>query len=118
MKTFQINNVLIYIYRVENNGIDLFDHSSYHNLLSISGVMDRVCTCNRNEENDEIGTIECTYGTHKDCKFVIGKNYHCILNPEGQLRRKRDIHHLEKISSIANGTYLTSLIVSMKKAYP
>lgn len=83
--------------------------------MSISGVLDRVCTCNRNGANDGTGTIECTYGTYKDCKFSIGKKFYCILNPEGQLRRKRDVRHLEKISSSSQNEDVASLIVSIRK---
>lgn len=83
--------------------------------MSVSGVLDRVCTCNKDNTNDTTGKIECTYGTYKDCKFVVGKKFHCILNPEGQLRRKRDVRHLEKIVSNTETKHNTSLTVSIIK---
>ena len=69
----------------------------YSNLNSISTVLDRVCTCKKKDENARSGDIECNYGTYKNCKFRVGKQYHCILNPEGQLRRKRDLRHIESL---------------------
>lgn len=78
--------------------------------MSISGVLDRVCTC------DKTGTIDCTYGTYKNCKFVVGKKFHCILNPEGQLRRKRDVRHLEKISSSSQNQYVSVSIIKHNRS--
>lgn len=83
--------------------------------MSISGVLDRVCTCKKDSTNETTGKIECTYGTYKDCKFVGGKKFHCILNPEGQLRRKRDVRHLEKLFSNADTEHITSFTVSVIK---
>ena len=71
----------------------------YSNLNSISTVLDRVCTCKKTGENARSGDIECNYGTYKNCKFRVGKQYHCILNPEGQLRRKRDLRHMQSLIS-------------------
>uniref|UniRef100_A0A8W8NV44 VWFD domain-containing protein n=1 Tax=Magallana gigas TaxID=29159 RepID=A0A8W8NV44_MAGGI len=93
-------------WRVTENELDLFDHDSYHSLPSISEKMDLVCTCKKH--NSTAGDIECNYGTYKNCKFVVGKPFHCILNPEGQLRRKRDLRHLETMltnSQIENKPY-------------
>lgn len=87
--------------RVKGNEVDLFDSTSYNNLESISEVLDRVCTCKRHSPTARTGDIECNYGTYQNCKFVVGKQYHCILNPEGQLRRKRDLRHLELMFSNA-----------------
>lgn len=101
----------IYVYRVKNNELYLFDPNSYDSLMSIAGVLDRVCTCKRNGTYNPTGKIECTYGTYKECKFVVGKKFHCFLNPDGQLRRKRDVHHLEKLFSGAQ-TVITSITVS------
>lgn len=70
--------------------------------------MDRVCTCTK-----ETGTIKCNYGTYKDCKYTIGKQYHCIINPEGQLRRKRDLRHLESISKSVQPNFKSSFAVSI-----
>lgn len=85
--------------RVKGTELDLFDPNSYNTLDSISEVLDLVCTCQRHGPNDRTGDIECNYGTYKNCKFVVGKPFYCILNPEGQLRRKRDLRHLESIFS-------------------
>lgn len=63
--------------------MDLFDYNFYYNLMLIFGVLDCVCICNRNGVNDGIGIIECIYGIYKDCKFLIGKKFYCILNLEG-----------------------------------
>lgn len=83
--------------RVKGNELDLFDPNSYNNLDSISEVLDLVCTCKRHGPNAPTGDIECNYGTYKNCKFVVGKPFYCILNPEGQLRRKRDLRQLESM---------------------
>lgn len=94
--------LFIYNHRVKDNELDLFDDNHYANLKPISEVFVRVCTCKEKEvidEQDETHVIECNYGTYKNCKFVGGKQYYCILNPEGQLRRKRDLRHLESIFS-------------------
>lgn len=104
-----------YVHRVKEKVLDLFDHNSYDSLVSISGVLDRVCTCEKDSANERTGKIECTYGTYKDCKFVVGKKFHCILNPEGQLRRKRDVRHLEKIVAYTETKHITSLTVSIIK---
>lgn len=74
--------------------------------------MDLVCTCKKH--NSTAGDIECNYGTYKNCKFVVGKPFHCILNPEGQLRRKRDLRHLETMltnSQIENKPVRTTFIL-------
>ncbi|XP_061167273.1 uncharacterized protein LOC133176126 [Saccostrea echinata] len=83
-------------WRVGNGEVDLFDNSVYDNLDSITTVFDRTCTCER-EDNQQKGDIICSYGNYKNCKFVVGKKYYCILNPEGQLRRKRDLRHLQSL---------------------
>ena len=85
--------------RVKDNEINLFDNNMYSNLNSISTVLDRICTCKKGNANDKSGNIECNYGTYKDCKFRVGKQYHCILNPEGQLRKKRDLRHMQSLFS-------------------
>lgn len=84
-------------FRVTGNELDLFNENTYNNLPSISEKLDLVCTCKK--QTSTAGNIECTYGTYKNCKFVVGKPFHCILNPEGQLRRKRDLSHLETMFS-------------------
>lgn len=74
--------------------------------------MDLVCTCKKHSST--AGDIECNYGTYKNCKFVVGKPFHCILNPEGQLRRKRDLRHLETMltnSQIENKPVRTTFIL-------
>lgn len=81
--------------------MDLFHENRYSTLKSISTVLERVCECKRHNAGIG-GDIECNYGTYKSCKFVLGKQYHCILNPDGQLRRKRDIRHLQSIVSSTN----------------
>lgn len=93
--------IFSYNFRVKANDLNLFDDNHYANLKSISEVLDKVCMCKKIVNDDGIVThrIECNYGTYKDCKFVVGKQYYCILNPEGQLRRKRDLRHLESIFS-------------------
>nr|XP_022312815.1 uncharacterized protein LOC111117870 isoform X2 [Crassostrea virginica] len=85
-------------WRVKNNELNLFDESTYRNLESISNVYERVCSCKKIAD-DKPATIECNYGTYKNCKFVVGKKFHCMLNPEGQLRRKRDLRHIESLLS-------------------
>ena len=88
--------------RVKDNEVDLFDYNVYSNLNSISTVLDRVCTCKQKDARSR--DIECNYGTYKNCKFRVGKQYHCILNPEGQLRRKRDLRHMQSlISNVVTG---------------
>lgn len=57
--------------------------------------MDCVCLCKKEDRNSYIGIIECSYGIYRDCKYIIGKQLYCILNLEGQLRRKRDLCYLE-----------------------
>nr|XP_034320141.1 uncharacterized protein LOC117687527 isoform X50 [Crassostrea gigas] len=89
-------------WRVKDHQLNLFDYHYYNNLRSISEVLDYVCTCKT--EYDRFGNlirkdIECNYGTHQNCKFVVGKQYFCIINPEGQLRRKRDVRHLNSLFS-------------------
>lgn len=74
--------------------------------------MDLVCTCKKHSSTT--GDIECNYGTYKNCKFVVGKPFHCILNPEGQLRRKRDLRYLETMltnSQIENKPVRTTFIL-------
>ena len=94
----------IFFFRVNGN-VDLFDHTVNLNLNSISTVLDRVCLCKRNTQNGISGEIECNYGTYNNCKFRVGKQYHCILNPEGQLRRKRDLRHMKSIISESTSGY-------------
>lgn len=89
--------------------MNLFDQNTYVKLKSISEVLDRVCVC----KNDQSGAIECNYGTYKNCKFVVGKPFHCIINPKGQLRRKRDVRHLKATLSDAQRKPETSFIVSI-----
>ncbi|XP_062578161.1 LOW QUALITY PROTEIN: uncharacterized protein LOC134240066 [Saccostrea cucullata] len=86
-------------WRVENDEADLFDNKVYDSLKSITTVYDRTCTCKRNANNPHDGDIICSYGNYKNCKFAVGKRYYCILNPEGQLRRKRDLRHLQSLSA-------------------
>lgn len=43
--------------------------------------MDFVCICKK--YNLIVGDIECNYGIYKNCKFVVGKLFYCILNLEG-----------------------------------
>lgn len=95
--------------------LDLFDDNHYANLKSISEVLDQVCMCKKIDKDDGSVThrIECNYGTYKNCKFVVGKQYYCILNPEGQLRRKRDVRHLESIFSKYNNVNGPDLTVSI-----
>lgn len=83
---------------MKNNELNLFDESTYRNLESISNVYERVCSCKKIAD-DKPANIECNYGTYKNCKFVVGKKFHCMLNPEGQLRRKRDLRHIESLLS-------------------
>lgn len=95
--------------------LNLFDHHYYNNLRSISEVLDYVCTCKT--EYDGNGKlirkdIECNYGTHQNCKFVVGKQYFFIINPEGQLRRRRDIRHLNSLFSNLQNEVELDLIVS------
>ena len=92
-------------FRVNENEFNLFDHTVYSNLKSISTVLDRVCTSKKNNGIDPPGDIECSYGTFKNCKFRVGKQYHCILNPEGQLRRKRDLSHMQSLISDGTTSY-------------
>lgn len=101
------------IFRVNDTSEDLFDQNVYDNLESISGVMDRVCSCKKEDRNSHTGTIECSYGTYRDCKYTIGKQLHCILNPEGQLRRKRDLRHLEYMSYSTKSDIKSSSSVSI-----
>ncbi|XP_056007282.1 uncharacterized protein LOC125666050 [Ostrea edulis] len=77
---------------------DLFKDSQtvYATLKSISTTLARVCTCK--ETSDRTGEIECNYGTFKDCKFKVGKQFHCIINPSGSRRRKRDLTHFKYIT--------------------
>lgn len=97
------------------NDLNLFDDNHYANLKSISEVLDKVCMCKKIVKDDGNVThrIECNYGTYKDCKFVVGKQYYCILNPEGQLRRKRDLRHLESIFSKSKNVNGPDLTVSL-----
>lgn len=82
------------ICRVGNSNVDLFDDSIYSSLKSISSVYNRVCLCEKNSGGTKNTQHDCSYGTYKNCKFNIGKEYKCILHPEGRLRRKRDIEYL------------------------
>lgn len=100
-----------FIDRVTDNGLDLFHENRYSTLKSISTVLERVCECKRHDEGFG-GDIECNYGTYKSCKFVVGKQYQCILNPDGQLRRKRDIRHLQSIVSSTSNNYRSTFEVS------
>lgn len=100
-----------FIDRVTDNGLDLFHENRYSTLKSISTVLERVCECKRHGEGIG-GDIECNYGTYKSCKFVVGKQYQCILNPDGQLRRKRDIRHLQSIVSSTSNNYRSTFEVS------
>lgn len=84
--------------RVKNKEHNLFDESTYENLKSISEVYDQVCSCETIAGTNE-KKIECSYGTFKTCKFFVGKQFHCILNPEGQSRRKRDLRHIGSLMS-------------------
>lgn len=88
---------ILFLNRVKASYLNLFDDSNYENLKSISEVLDRVCICKSEDKDNKNATykIECNYGTYQNCKFVVGKPYRCILNPEGQLRRKRDVRRLE-----------------------
>lgn len=92
---------------MKDNQLDLFDHQHYTNLISISEVFDYVCTCKTEYENGRLvkKNIECNYGTHQNCNFVFGKRYFCILNPEGQLRRKRDVRHLKSMFSNSQNNF-------------
>lgn len=94
--------------------LTLFDDNNYANLKSISEVLDRVCMCKKDSKDDQPVThrIECNYGTYKNCKFVIGKPYFCILNPEGQLRRKRDVRRMESMFSRSQNERILDLAVS------
>lgn len=102
-------------FRVKANDLNLFNDSHYAYLKSISEVLDKVCMCKKIVEDDGIVThrTECNFGTYKDCKFVVGKQYFCILNPEGQLRRKRDLRHLESIFSKSKNMNGPDLTVSL-----
>lgn len=101
------------LFRVNDTSEDLFDQNVYSNLESISGVLDRVCSCIKDDSKSHTGTIECSYGTYRDCEYTIGKQLHCILNPEGQLRRKRDLRHLEYMSYSAELDIKSSSAVSI-----
>lgn len=92
---------ILFLNRVKASYLNLFDDNNYKNLKSISEVLDRVCMCKSEDKDGKNATykIECNYGTYKNCKFVVGKPYFCILNPEGQLRRKRDVRRLESMFS-------------------
>lgn len=94
--------------------LTLFDDNNYANLKPISEVLDRVCMCKKDSKDDQPVThrIECNYGTYKNCKFVIGKPYFCILNPEGQLRRKRDVRRMESMFSRSQNERILDLAVS------
>ena len=59
-----------------------------------------MCTCDKETEK-----IECNYGTFENCKFRVGKQFYCILNPQGQLRRKRDLRYLESLMSDTTPSY-------------
>lgn len=98
------------------NTLNLFDHQHYAKLRSISEVLDYVCTCKTEYNNFTIikKDIECNYGTYQNCKFIVGKQYFCIINPEGQLRRKRDVRHLESMVSNSLNKNRLILIVSMR----
>lgn len=85
------------VFRVNGTERDLFDENTYVNLKSISEVMDRVCSCVRNGQNGRTSYIQCNYGTYKNCKYAVGKPFHCSLNPNGQLRRKRDLLAIESM---------------------
>lgn len=106
-----MSDTVYFIDRVTDSGLDLFHENRYRTLKSISTVLDRVCECKRHDGGIS-GDIECTYGTYKSCKFVVGKQYHCILNPDGQLRRKRDIRHLQSIVSNTPNNYRSTFKVS------
>lgn len=100
---------------MKGDQLNLFDHHYYNNLRSISEVFDYVCTCKTKYDGDDRlirKDIECNYGTHQNCKFVVGKQYFCIINPEGQLRRKRDIRHLNSLFSNSQNEVELDLVVS------
>lgn len=78
---------IFFIDRVTDNGLDLFHENRYSTLKSISTVLE-------------------------SCKFVVGKQYQCILNPDGQLRRKRDIRHLQSIVTSTSNNYRSTFEVS------
>lgn len=107
-----MSDKIYFIDRVTDNGLDLFHKNRYSTLKSISTVLERVCECKR--YGTGMGDIECNYGTYKSCKFVVGKQYQCILNPDGQLRRKRDIRHLQSIVSSTPNNYRSTFEVSME----
>ncbi|XP_062603711.1 uncharacterized protein LOC134265508, partial [Saccostrea cucullata] len=86
-------------WKVQNDEVDLFDTNVYGGLKSITTVFDRTCTCKKNANNPHDGDIICSYGNYKNCNFAVGKRYYCILNPEGQLRRKRDLRHLQSLTA-------------------
>lgn len=107
--------IIILFNRVKDHQLNLFDYHYYNNLRSISEVLDYVCTCKT--EYDRFGNlirkdIECNYGTHQNCKFVVGKQYFCIINPEGQLRRKREVRHLNSLFSNSQTEVELDLVVS------
>lgn len=79
-------------------------------------MLDYVCTCKTEYNNITITKkdIECNYGTHQNCKFIVGKQYFCIINPEEQLRRKRDVHHLESMFSNSPNKNGLNFIVSKR----
>lgn len=107
--------IIILFNRVKDGKLNLFDYLYYNNLRSISEVLDYVCTCKTEYDgNDKIirKDIECNYGTHQNCKFVVGKQYFCIINPEGQLRRKRDVRHLNSLFSNSQNKVELDLVVS------
>lgn len=111
-----MSDTVYFIDRVTDSGLDLFHENRYRTLKSISTVLDRVCECKRHDGSIS-GDIECTYGTYKSCKFVVGKQYHCILNPDGQLRRKRDIRHLQSIVSNTPNNYRSTFKVSTEFSF-
>lgn len=42
-----------------------------------------MCKFEDKDGKNVIYKIECNYGIYKNCKFVVGKLYFCILNLEG-----------------------------------
>lgn len=100
---------------MKDGKLNLFDCLYYNNLRSISEVLDYVCTCKTEYDGDGNlirKDIECNYGTHQNCKFVVGKQYFCIINPEGQLRRKRDVRHLNSLFLNSQNEVELDLVVS------
>ncbi|XP_062607422.1 von Willebrand factor D and EGF domain-containing protein-like, partial [Saccostrea cucullata] len=82
-----------WIVRSEENLL-IEDQNVFSRLKSISTTMTRVCKCDNS--TGQYKTV-CNYGNVIDCKFTVGKRYHCLTHPETVRRRKRDLKHLQTL---------------------